>query len=162
MKHTILIGMMYALNVCAQQVHHQMISSQGSHVQATNGVVLKQTIGQQSVIGKHAGNQFIVGQGFLNSAIFSKKQTALPGIEVSCFPNPFSSNLNLQFPINFKGVVRVAIYDIKGGVVYEADSMVDNNLINIETLYLPDGAYVLKLQAENVNFTAHLIKLKSK
>jgi hypothetical protein len=44
-------------------LHHQMISSQGKSSVLSNGIRVKQTIGQQSVSGNSKGD-YIVQQGF--------------------------------------------------------------------------------------------------
>jgi hypothetical protein len=46
-----------------QVLHHQMISSQGKSSVLSNGIRVKQTIGQQSVSGNSKGD-YIVQQGF--------------------------------------------------------------------------------------------------
>ena len=49
--------------VFAQQLHHQMISSQGASTTTSSGFIIKQTVGQQSVSGNSQGD-IIVQQGF--------------------------------------------------------------------------------------------------
>ncbi|MFY9280865.1 MAG: hypothetical protein WAO92_02560, partial [Bacteroidia bacterium] len=49
--------------VFAQQLHHQMISSQGVSTTTSSGLIVKQTVGQQSVSGNSQGD-VIVQQGF--------------------------------------------------------------------------------------------------
>ena len=52
-----------------QQVHHQMLSSQGSSNVLPTGTLVNQTIGQQSVIGNYKVSNSIIGQGFQQSLI---------------------------------------------------------------------------------------------
>ena len=49
-------------NVSAQ-LHHQMLSSQGSTSKTTSGIVVTQTIGQQSVAGNYTSKDHQIGQG---------------------------------------------------------------------------------------------------
>ena len=46
------------------QLHHQMLSSQGNTSISQKGVVVTQTIGQQSVVGNYSSLGFTFGQGY--------------------------------------------------------------------------------------------------
>ena len=56
-------------NLYAQQLHHQMISSQGTSITTASGLIVKQTVGQQSVSGN---SQATIG---------SAKELNIPTIE---------------------------------------------------------------------------------
>ena len=58
------ISFLFSINVLPAQLHHQMLSSQGSTSKTNNGVIVTQTIGQQSVTGNYTNNGFDIGQGF--------------------------------------------------------------------------------------------------
>ncbi|MFM1947071.1 MAG: hypothetical protein RL207_1354 [Bacteroidota bacterium] len=152
---------MSTLSTFAQSVHHQMTSAQGAIVHTSSGVVLKQSVGQQSVIGKYSGSQFSVGQGFIQGGFSQKTITHTPSIQVTCYPNPFVSKVNLQFSAPIDGAVQVYLYDATGRLLYTAEKSMLNNLISIDApTFLTDGAYILKLQAKNFNYTTNLLKSK--
>lgn len=46
------------------QLHHQMLSSQVNTSVSQKGVVVTQTIGQQSVVGNYSSLGFTFGQGY--------------------------------------------------------------------------------------------------
>ena len=59
---TLLFGLL--LSNANAQLHHQMLSSQGSTSKTTSGVVVTQTIGQQSVAGNYTSKDYQIGQGY--------------------------------------------------------------------------------------------------
>jgi hypothetical protein len=76
------------------------ISSQGLSKEMANGLVIKQTVGQQSLTGNYSGD-FIVLQGFQQSVwskyIASNKTEDLVGIDIYTYPNPFTETIHFQF-----------------------------------------------------------------
>lgn len=161
MKYCFVLFLITTFPTFAQSVHHQMTSAQGGNVHGSNGVVMKQSVGQQSVIGKYSGSQFSVGQGFIQGGFSQKTFVNSPSIQVSCYPNPFVSKVNLQFSATIDGLVQIYLYDAMGRLLYTMEKSMMNNLISIETpSSLPDGAYILKLQAKNFNYTTNLLKSK--
>ena len=78
MKNFTWIFLALAINSYGQDLHHQMLSSQGKSTILRNGMLVSQTIGQQSVIGNHT-NEVTVGQGFQQShwAKYVKSNTSV-------------------------------------------------------------------------------------
>jgi hypothetical protein len=63
----LIVGLLlFSFNFFAQDLHHQMISSQGTSKTISSGLIVKQTIGQQTVSGNIKGD-IIVQQGFQQS-----------------------------------------------------------------------------------------------
>lgn len=142
-----------------QQIHHQTNASLGSIVSVPSVGLIKQTIGQQSVIGNYVGENIFVGQGFLQGN-FAKKAISLTTIEVLTYPNPFVSTLNFQFSAAITTPIDIKLYDVVGRVVYSAKTSIENNVLSIDNLALPDGSYIISLKAQNLNYTTSLIKSK--
>lgn len=155
----LLLFLVLSFRLLSQQIHHQTNSAQGAIVSLTSVGLIKQTIGQQSVIGNFVGDNFLVGQGFLQGN-FAKKSISTTSIEVLTYPNPFVSSLNFQFSTNITSPIDVKLYDVVGRVVYAAKTSVENNLLSIENLALPNGSYIISLKAQNLNYTTSLIKSK--
>ena len=61
MKKTILL-LFFGISVKGQQLHHQMLSSQGSSNLLSTGTLVHQNIGQQSVIGNYKFSNTVAGQ----------------------------------------------------------------------------------------------------
>lgn len=54
-------------SIYGQDLHHQMLSAQGTTGVLSNGLYVSQTIGQQSVIGTYTVGGKTYGQGFQQS-----------------------------------------------------------------------------------------------
>ena len=52
-KYTLLFILSFFFYNASAQLHHQMLSSQGSTAKTEGGIVATQTIGQQSVVGNN-------------------------------------------------------------------------------------------------------------
>ena len=155
----LLIGLFTAL--CqAQGIHHQMASSQGASVYASNSLLVQQTIGQQSSIGNYFGSAFSVGQGFQQGKITNIKGPSAFNIQITTFPNPFTSKINLQFSTSIDGLIKISMYDVMGKLVMTSEKELLNNMISLDNLNFPDGQYIVKLSTKNFNHTCKLIKMK--
>ena len=51
-----ILFMFYSISCCAQTLHHQTLSSHGGTATTQTGVIIKYSIGQQSVTGTKTGN----------------------------------------------------------------------------------------------------------
>ena len=137
-----------------------MLSSQGASTHTSGGVIVRQTIGQQSAIGNYRNSDIIVGQGFLQS---NKMKTALPPvitIKTITYPNPFIDRVNFQFSSPITGPIKVALFDIMGRLVYYKEKMAVDNTLTIDNLSFAQGEYFAKLTAKNYTYTTNLLKSK--
>ena len=159
MKTIQLLFIVISFHSFGQQIHHQTNAAQGAIVSIPSVGLIKQTIGQQSVIGNYVGDNIFVGQGFLQGN-FAKTAISATSIEVLTYPNPFVSTLNFQFSTNITTPIDIKLYDVVGRVVYAAKTSIENNLLSIENLALPNGSYIITLKAQNLNYTTSLIKSK--
>jgi hypothetical protein len=134
-----------------------MLSSQGSTSKTNSGVMVTQTIGQQSVVGNYSNRGFDIGQGFQQSnwARIIIQGTS-PEFEVSIYPNPFSGIVNIQH--NSEDDISVNIYDPAGKLVYKNLLNVTgpNQSINLETL--SSGVYLVHLYSNQLTHFTKLIK----
>lgn len=152
--------LLFGFSIQAQQLHHQMLSSQGTTTHTFGGVTIRQTIGQQSAIGNYRGAYVIVGQGFLQS---DKMKTALPpviSITTITYPNPFINSVNFQFSSLITGPIKVALFDVMGRLVYYREKMAFDNTLTIDNLSFSQGEYFVKLTAKNYTYSTNLLKSK--
>ena len=107
-------------SIYSQDLHHQMLSSQGSSQTLTNGLYVSQTIGQQSVIGTYTVDGKTYGQGFQQS-LWSKyiSSSVNNTITTITFPNPFISSINFQFSQPIKETISVALFDVRGRLFFK-------------------------------------------
>ena len=139
------------------QLHHQMISSQGSTSKTDSGVVLTQTIGQQSVIGNNENQSLKIGQGYqqTNWSKIILEQTN-PEFEVSIYPNPFDDNVNVQH--NSDEDITINIFNPAGMLVYTSVINVTGSIQTVNLEQLPSGVYLIHLQSIKLTYFTKLIK----
>ena len=97
--------------VFSQKVHHQMISAQGGSATTQSGLVVKYTIGQQSVTGTKTGN-VIVQQGFQQSNWDKIIATNNVVVNTTTFPNPYVDVVNFQFSQSIGDSVSLLVFDV--------------------------------------------------
>lgn len=148
------ILILIADSVCSQSIHHQMISSQGNSSTTNSGLIVKQTVGQLSVIGNHKKN-IQVQQGYqqVNWAV----HLAMPkDIAITSYPYPFSQFIN--FSISNTTKVMVEIFDINGKLVYSENCKIENKLVRMNLSKLAIGTFLVKLKIEGRNYFTKIIK----
>ncbi len=150
-----------AFNINAQKLHHQMLSVQGSNSKTTAGTFVKQTIGQQSVIGNSQKNKVTVSQGFQKSnskvSVASKVKNEISTI---VFPNPVEDKLNFRFSSSISGNIKVVIFDLLGRTVFQEEKLASENILTLDNIYLPSGNYIVKLNALNYEYSTKILKIK--
>lgn len=139
------------------QLHHQMLSSQGSTSQTNNGIIVTQTVGQQSVTGNYDYEYLKIGQGFqqANWTRIIIEQTS-PEFEITIYPNPFDEIINIKH--NSEQDFNMNIFDPTGKLVYKnlINVIGSNQRVNLEQL--PSGVYLIYLQSNNLKYFTKLIK----
>lgn len=142
----------------AQDLHHQMISSQGSSTTTSSGLIVKQTVGQQSVSGNKQG-EFNVQQGFQQSCwedLIIESNTS--EIIVTTYPNPFVDTINFQFSEFSEASLDISIFDTNGRLIYSKSSPVVDNLLSISLVSLPNTQYLVMLSSEKLNYFTKILK----
>jgi hypothetical protein len=151
----------FSCSFYGQVLHHQMISSQASFHESSTGLIIKQTIGQQSLTGNSSGD-FVVMQGFQQSLwgkyIASTRVEDLSGIKTTTYPNPFTETVNFQFSEPVTDFVTISIFDISGRLVYQKDKTPINNILTINLAMLPSTKYLVRLQTIKLNYYTQIIK----
>jgi hypothetical protein len=142
-----------------QILHHQMFSSQGSTKLLSNGLVIKQTIGQQSLIG-NSDNNYIVMQGFQQS-VWGKyiSSNLIDDIKTVTYPNPFIQTISFEFSKPITEVISVTVFDIGGHLIFEQKKKSNNNILTIDLPSLARSEYLVRLNTSNFNYYTKIIKL---
>jgi hypothetical protein len=145
-------------NIAAQVLHHQMLSAQGTSSTLANGMVVKQTVGQQSAIG-NSQSTYYVGQGFQQSTWNSYIKTNIEKeIRTFVYPNPFIDLVNFEFSIAIGPSLMVEIFNVAGMVVFAKEVRVINNLLTLDLAYVPEGVYLVRLRASNFSYFTKVLK----
>ena len=141
-----------------QVLHHQMISAQGGTHMLPNGMMVTQTVGQQSPIG-NSYNDFYMGQGFQQSAwINLMESNGIVEVSSLVYPNPFISNVSFQFSGPVGPLIRVTIFNVAGIAVYNHESIVENGLLTLNLSHLPSNPYLVRLSAIGFSYFTKIIK----
>lgn len=153
----ILMALSCAMHATGQTADLQLIGSLGGDFSDTNidvnysaGEAVIQTISNVNVSvtqGFHQSIDFIGGLNELNI-----------GDDLSLFPNPVSSTLNVEFSENAStsGYLEVFIFNANGQIVYsEASDVLQGNdgMIQLDLSALETGHYII--QIEDANGTAN-------
>jgi hypothetical protein len=156
---SVLILIMNISPIYSQDLHHQMISAQGKSLVIANGMMVSQSIGQQSAIGNFK-NGYVVGQGFQQSnwGKFVKKNVETT-ISTVTYPNPFTTAVNFQFSIPIKNKIQIEVYDIRGRLVFIEEKSAFETLLTINLPQLPSSNYLVRLTAPNYSYYSQILKL---
>jgi hypothetical protein len=142
----------------SQKLHHQMISVQGGNAITQSGVVVKYTIGQQSVTGTKTGN-VIIQQGFQQSnwdKIIATNNVVL--INTTTYPNPYVDIINFQFSQAIGDSVSLLIFDVLGRQVYANSFQVMENKIVVNLQELQSAEYFVQLSNNMFTYHTKIIK----
>jgi len=146
-----------SFNLCFGQLHHQMTSSQGSVSRTASGVLVTQTVGQQSVIGNYQNSVRTVGQGFQQT--YWKRIIAeinSPNFNVKLYPNPFDNILRVKH--NSDSDINISIFDPAGKRVFNGKIYADIPSPIINLTELSAGVYLIYLSSKELSYFDKLIK----
>ncbi len=159
MKYLLLL---FSITFQGQVLHHQMISSQGQSTKMANGLQINQTIGQQSISGTSSNKNYIVMQGFQQSLwgkyIASNSTDAIDAFTIITYPNPFTETVNFEFSKPITDLVSITVFDVLGRLVNEQKEKVINSVITINLSSLPTSEYLVRLNANTLNYYTKIIK----
>jgi hypothetical protein len=154
--------LLFSITFQGQVLHHQMLSSQGQTTTMSNGLLVKQTIGQQSTTGSSTNKSYVVIQGFQQSYwskyITSNKIDVVQGIRVIAYPNPFIETINFQFSKPITDEISISIFDILGRLIYEQKKKIDNDILTIDLARLPTSKFLVRITTNNLNYYTKIIK----
>jgi hypothetical protein len=158
MKYLLLL---FSITFQGQVLHHQMISSQGSTTKMADGLIIMQTIGQQSPVGT-TSNDYVVMQGFQQSFwgkyIASNNIESIEGIKTITYPIPFVTTINFQFSKPIVEPIDVSVFDITGRLIYKRTEKSNGTLLSIDFSRLPTSEYLIRLNTPNFNYYTKIIK----
>jgi len=154
--------LLFSITFQGQILHHQMISSQGASIKVVDGLMISQTIGQQSITGSSSNKDYVVIQGFQQSLwakyIATNKTDSLEQIIIITYPNPFIETVNFQFSKSITDFVSISVFDILGRLVYEHKVKAENSILSIDLGRLRSSEYIVRLNTINFNYYTKIIK----
>ena len=149
---------LYSLSSFCQELHHEIISSQGKNVQLDSGVYVTQTIGQHS-IASYSMDNLTVQQGyqqsFWNSLINSNEEF---NTDITFYPNPTIDFVNFNFSNLESSDLNVLVFDYAGRVLITTKIDIDNYKTKLDLSSLPSGSYLIYLNTNKFNYHTKIIK----
>jgi hypothetical protein len=148
----------FSITFHGQVLHHQVLSSQGMS-NKMRGLVVNQTIGQQSLIGTSTNN-YVVMQGFQQS-VWGKyiASNISDDIKTTTYPNPFVQTISFEFSKPIFDFIDVNVFDLSGHLVFEEKKKANNSILTINLPLLPTSEYLVRLSAPNFNYYTKIIKI---
>lgn len=149
---------LYSLSSFCQELHHEIISSQGKNVELDSGVYVTQTIGQHS-IASYSMDNLTVQQGyqqsFWNSLINSNEEF---NTEITFYPNPTIDYVNFNFSNLEYSDLNVLVFDYAGRVLITTKIDIENYKTKLDLSSLPSGSYLIYLNTNKFNYHTKIIK----
>lgn len=159
MKYLLLL---FSITFQGQVLHHQMLSSQGVSTKTPNGLIIRQTVGQQSLTGTSGNKDYVVMQGFQQNLwgkyIASNTIDAIDTIKMTTYPNPFTETINFQFSKPVADVITISIFDFLGRLIYEQNRTAVSDILTIDLSGLPTSEYLIRLKTKTLNYYTKIIK----
>jgi len=152
-----IIFFFFSIFTNAQQLIRQSLNCLGSNT-ITNGILLRQTIGQSSntttVFYGNSGLRQGFQQPINGENIFSENEIIL-----NVYPNPAISYFTIQIS-NADEVYSCTITDILGSVIYNTE-LSNNLLVEINCITWTPGVYLLNINNSNNRlFVKKLVKIQ--
>jgi hypothetical protein len=156
LKISFIIGFLSSFSF-GQTLHHQMISAQGGSTTTQSGIVVKYTVGQQSVTGTKTGN-VIVQQGFQQSNWDKIIANNVVLINTTTFPNPYIDIINFQFSQTIGDNVSLIVFDVLGRQVYSNTLQIFENKTSANLQVLQSAEYFVQLSNNTFTYHTKIIK----
>lgn len=138
-------------------VSYEYLNSSGM-VKTTN---VRQSIGQNGMVGSSKISVGSVQQGFLNHLrtlnIENSTSEFVEIMEMSVFPNPFKDHVNIKFSKPTVYRIQVEIFDVRGRLVINQEFQ-PSNLISVPTNRLEDASYIIRVSSGSQEYLKKLIK----
>lgn len=159
MKYILILFLGMGFITQAQDLHRQALSAQGNSVVLPNGMYVSQTIGQQSVVGNQEVAGKMVGQGF-QQALWDNyiKMNAQNSMTTITYPNPFVETVHFQFSQPLEGPITIAVFDIRGRLIFQEEQTAENQLLTLNLDHLPASNYLVQLTASDYSYYSQIIK----
>ena len=159
-KHLLILFLLICNYSYGQSLHHFMLSAQGNSQTIKGGMVVLQTIGQQSVNGNATVSNLTMQQGFQQSLIGQFFPVYnVNTVSTTVYPNPFSTTVNVALSAPSTENLTISLYNLFGVLVYQEVKTAPQSLLTFNFGHLPSSSYILHLTSKNYSFSKTLIKI---
>ena len=146
--------MLLSISINAQSLSPRVISSAGGFF-AGGSATLSVTVAEMTMVQTFVQPANILTQGFQQPEQFTtaiEENDNIAG-EVSIFPNPTNSNINISFNAAFGGLCEIKLYNMVSQVVYTEsfDAISGGNTIRLDLSSFRQGVYMLQMKYTDAN-----------
>ena len=128
----------------SQQLTPQVISASGDYYVGSS-TTLSWTLGEIA-IDTYNGTSNTLTQGFQQPEMnFSEIENFAPEILMSVYPNPTTSEINIEIKENSE-ILTLQILDASGKIIF-SDTYSGNSIKKIDFSYYADGLYLLQVSS---------------
>jgi hypothetical protein len=145
------------LNAQTTHLKSSTLASMGKGEISYQNFIIRQSIGQSSVIGRFRNNGVNVGQGFLSGVLPARKSKEEP-LKIIAYPNSFVDEVRFRFVPGYNFDVAMTVYDLNGKQVFQGTKEPLNNEIGLDLDYLSSGLYLVKFKFGNSFTQTRIIK----
>ena len=149
---------LFSLSSFCQELHHEIISSQGKNVELDSGVYVTQTIGQHSIASYSVDNLTVqqgYQQSFWGSLINNNEEFSM---DITFYPNPTIDYVNFNFSNLESSDLNVLVFDFAGRVLITTKIDIENYKTKLDLSSLPSGSYLIYLNTNKFNYHTKIIK----
>jgi hypothetical protein len=150
--------LMFPFLLISQELHHEMISSQGKSVELDSGIYVTQTIGQHSIASYSIDNLTVqqgYQQSFWSSLINTNEEFSL---DINFYPNPTIDIVNFNFSNLESSELNVLVFDYAGRVLITTKINIEDYKTKVDLSSLPSGSYLIYLNTNKFNYHTKIIK----
>ena len=150
--------LIFPLLIFSQELHHEMISSQGKSVELDSGIYVSQTIGQHSIASYSIDNLTVqqgYQQSFWSSLINTNEEFST---EINFYPNPTIDIVNFNFSNLESSELNVLVFDYAGRVLITTKINIEDYKTKVDLSSLPSGSYLIYLNTNKFNYHTKIIK----
>lgn len=116
-----------------------------------------QSIGQYGLTGVFNKKNLELRQGFIQPVIIVKSFHETEDINISVYPNPFSSVVFVKVRSEVTGKIELKIFDLAGKLVY-VEIIPAQKIIPVNLSSLYRGIYILIIRSNNIQIKYKIIK----
>ena len=144
-------------SVSYAQLHHQTIGALGGS-QVKSNYHVSHSVGQSSVVGASQLSSTLISQGYQQAILNEYILQSSPNVyEVKFYPNPFSTQLTFELPLDYDNL-QITIIDLRGRSVLTKMLTTANQSIVLKLPSLSDSEYIITLTALDFYFQTKIIK----
>ena len=147
-KHVLffMLLLFFSFRLISQNLAPSILSTQGGFNESA-GMNIEWTLGENFLETVTLGDK-IFTQGFHQPYLKIKKhekKNPIPLVNITIFPNPVYSILNIQLPKDFNTQFNINFFDINGHCLKTLNVLENNTTIQLDITYLATGVYLLNI-----------------